>query len=533
MIDLQLQTEVIELTVNNPSVNLSVSSPVVALAVDTTQVNLEVATSQVELTLGTGPAGVGIESLAIEGVDLIATYTNGDEQNVGRVVGYDGRGITSVTQPSGPSTAQVNYTSGSPDTINLPAGPAGANGDRYATTSTTSFSIPSNNQQRTFTVGTGLAYTNEQTIIVATTDGSGHHWHGVVDSYNAGTGVIVATCTNRTGTGTYASWQVNLSGAVGTAGDNGWSPVLAVVTDGSRRVFQVADWVGGTGTKPATGLYVGATGLVSDIALAVDVRGATGATGATGNGIASITQPNGTATMLVTYTDATTQTVFLPNSMQDPNIAPWGDPFITLDNQSWTGSNSGATNPAIVVPADTNESGGIVFSATNGGVNVSSTIVRNNANISVNGNVVWQCTVRILTLPDATDDYSFVMGLFSGASVNPNTWANQITIRSVRSGGSVFWQATCRATTETSVTGVVALTANTNYCLQFKKTASGVTFWVNGVVLATITTNVPSGNTYQGIYRLWKLNGTNNRTVQQYSHYERFERTNLISYAIV
>src|SRR5690606_21093302 len=53
-------------------------------------------------------------------------------------------------------------------------------------------------------------------------------------------------------------------------------PVLAVVSDSDRRVFQVVDWVGGEGSKPATGDYVGVSGLVSDIGDAVDVRGAAG-----------------------------------------------------------------------------------------------------------------------------------------------------------------------------------------------------------------------------------------------------------------
>ncbi|MER9319913.1 hypothetical protein NKI31_31340 [Mesorhizobium sp. M0659] len=50
----------------------------------------------------------------------------------------------------------------------------------------------------------------------------------------------------------------------------------SLVLDGARRVFQVADWVGGTGTKPATGDYIGATGLTAIMADAVDVRGAAG-----------------------------------------------------------------------------------------------------------------------------------------------------------------------------------------------------------------------------------------------------------------
>lgn len=65
-------------------------------------------------------------------------------------------------------------------------------------------------------------------------------------------------------------------GGKGDAGDNGWVPELATVTDGARRVHQVVDWFGGTGTKPATGDYVGAAGLTPTIGAAVDIRGPAG-----------------------------------------------------------------------------------------------------------------------------------------------------------------------------------------------------------------------------------------------------------------
>ena len=76
--------------------------------------------------------------------------------------------------------------------------------------------------------------------------------------------------------------DVGATGANGPQGTNGWSPVLAVVSDGARRVLQVYDWVGGTGSKPATGSYIGVSGLTGVLASAVDVRGSTGATGASG-----------------------------------------------------------------------------------------------------------------------------------------------------------------------------------------------------------------------------------------------------------
>lgn len=74
-------------------------------------------------------------------------------------------------------------------------------------------------------------------------------------------------------------WRVSLSDLKGSGpqGDGGWSPVFATVTDGARRVQQIVDWVGGEGTKPATGLYVGPTGLTATIGDATDIRGAAGA----------------------------------------------------------------------------------------------------------------------------------------------------------------------------------------------------------------------------------------------------------------
>lgn len=70
--------------------------------------------------------------------------------------------------------------------------------------------------------------------------------------------------------------------APGTQGFNGWTPELANVVDSLRVVEQVVDWFGGTGTKPAFGVYVGPIGFVDDISLAVNIRGAQGLVGPVG-----------------------------------------------------------------------------------------------------------------------------------------------------------------------------------------------------------------------------------------------------------
>lgn len=95
------------------------------------------------------------------------------------------------------------------------------------------------------------------------------------------------------GGGTHAGFwidNVKIQGGVsqpvtpgGGAGEKGWSPILAVVNDGARRVLQVSDWTGGAGTKPATGQYIGSTGLTATIGDAIDIRGAAGADGIDGD----------------------------------------------------------------------------------------------------------------------------------------------------------------------------------------------------------------------------------------------------------
>ena len=77
--------------------------------------------------------------------------------------------------------------------------------------------------------------------------------------------------------------RIYLAGAFGSVyekeGEDGWSPKFATVSDGERRVLQVADWFGGGGTKPDTGQYIGATGFVAAIADGVDIRGPAGEDG--------------------------------------------------------------------------------------------------------------------------------------------------------------------------------------------------------------------------------------------------------------
>jgi len=137
-------------------------------------------------------------------------------------------------------------------------GETGADGDRYLTTSSTTLLIADSGQAN-ITVGTGLAYSQAQTVLISKDESN--YMHGIVYSYNSSTGLLVVNLKSKTGSGTYSSWIINIDGAPGADGAQG-----------------------------ATGLS-GATGA----------KGDTGATGAAGPGIAS----GGTAGQILSKVDTT------------------------------------------------------------------------------------------------------------------------------------------------------------------------------------------------------------------------------------
>ncbi len=98
---------------------------------------------------------------------------------------------------------------------------------------------------------------------------------GPANSLAIGT-VTGGAAADATITGAAPNQTLNLVLPTGATGNDGWTPVLAIVADGARYVQQVVDWTGGEGAKPATGKYVGATGLVDLIGDGIDVRGPSG-----------------------------------------------------------------------------------------------------------------------------------------------------------------------------------------------------------------------------------------------------------------
>jgi hypothetical protein len=149
-----------------------------------------------------------------------------------------------ITGTSGTSgSSGTNGTSGTSGT----SGTAGQPGDRYQTTSSSTFTLGTGG---TITVGTGLAYTTAQDVLIAYD--INNHQVSMVTSYNPLTGVLVFGAPSQlTGSGTYNSWGVNLNGAAGGNGTNGTSGTAG--TSGTSATSGTSGSTGTSGTSGTTG----------------------------------------------------------------------------------------------------------------------------------------------------------------------------------------------------------------------------------------------------------------------------------------
>jgi hypothetical protein len=155
-------------------------------------------------------------------------------------------GTSGGTGTSGSAgTSGLTGTSGSSGR----AGTSGLSGDRYNTESVSSFTLGNGG---TITVGTGLAYTVAQDIIIAYN--STNHQVSMVISYDSGTGILVFGAPSEvTGSGTYSDWTVNLNGAAGGDGSSGTSGSAGTSGAGTSGTSGVAGTSGSSGTSGASG----------------------------------------------------------------------------------------------------------------------------------------------------------------------------------------------------------------------------------------------------------------------------------------
>lgn len=134
---------------------------------------------------------------------------------------------------------------------------------------------------------------------------------------------------------------------------DGWSPLLRVVADGSRRVLELFDWTGGQTLKPTLTGYLGATEIVPLIADAVDIRGPQGPAGAgTGDMLGSVYDPQNIEEDIFSRVELST--VVEAESTFLPTVAP---EFIRVAGFTSVGDGGDAlyVNPVTVDPLATDQ----------------------------------------------------------------------------------------------------------------------------------------------------------------------------------
>jgi hypothetical protein len=238
------------------------------------------------------------------------TGTSGSSGTTG-TSGTDGTGGTSgssgTTGTSGSSgTSGTSATSGSSGTSGSTgtSGSSGLSGDRFKTTSTTTYTLQAPGATGTITVGLGLAYSVAQSIIIAY-DANNHN-EAEVTSYDPLTGSISFIVFRLTGSGTYSVWSVNIDGASGgdgSSGSSGTSGTSATAgTSGTTGSSGSSGTSGTTGTSGSSGSSgtsaIDGTNGTSGTAGTTGTSGSSGTSGTTGtsgsSGTSGTSATNGT-----------------------------------------------------------------------------------------------------------------------------------------------------------------------------------------------------------------------------------------------
>jgi len=369
-------------------------------------------------------------------------------------------GPTGWTGPTGSTGPSVTGPTG-------PTGATGAQGNLYATTSTTSLTIAVGTQS--LTVGIGLAYTVGQQIIIAYD--STHLMTGSVTSYNSATGAAVVNITSTTGTGTYSSWTMNLNaasgpagptGATGASGPNTINVGTTTVTGGTsgRVIYDNAGVVGEYPTSATTvassvvlrdanvnitsnAFFAGTTSTAAAGGTTTLTAASTPVNVVTGSGGQTFTLPDATTlpigaifsfnnnqssgTIVVKNTGATTIATFQAGSYgtivliaNGTSSGSWDPHFQAPNNVNW--STNTLDYPGSITSATWN---GVAVAVNRGGTGLSS---------GTSGGVPYFSSTSTMASSAALAQYSVIVG--GGAGAAPATIVTGSANQLLSSGGS-------------------------------------------------------------------------------------------------
>jgi hypothetical protein len=187
---------------------------------------------------------------------------------------------------------------------------------------------------KTFIVEQNLSWSNLQPVVIANSLATAK-MQGTVTSYTRTTGVMITDITSVTGTGTFASWQVNLDGIAGVAGETGPQGP----TGATGQASTVSGPSGATGATGPASTISGPSGATGPSGLQ-GIQGVAGDTGATGPvstvpGATGATGPQGDAgagiNIKAPVRAATTQELFATSESNHQSLVATGNGELYID----------------------------------------------------------------------------------------------------------------------------------------------------------------------------------------------------------
>jgi hypothetical protein len=468
-------------------------------------------------------------------------------------------GSSGTTGTSGSSgTSGTSATSGSSGTSGTTgtSGSSGLSGDRFETTSTTTYTLQAPGGTGTITVGTGLAYSVAQSIIIAY-DANNHN-EAEVTSYDAITGILSFNVFRLTGSGTYSSWFVNLDGAsggdgssgssgtsgtsatagtsgtTGTSGSSGTSGTTGTSGSSGTSGTSATDGTGGTSGTSGSSATSGTTGTsgtsgTSATSGTSGVNGSTGSSGTSGTSVAV----SGTTNTLAKFTSSTTigDSLFTDNgingafgganyasgtglrsfniSAQDyPGVAFWANnqQTATIFGLGFTGTLTLNADPSnifadtkIVMSTDGTERLAIF---NNGNVTIANSPTDNGAKFQVSGTTTISGNTGIGTsdsgllgarLNVRTENASNNPALSLYKNVFDDSTEDVFRVTSFQSGTGIVTKALIRANGSASFSSSVTAAAGINSIGQQKAFSWQRT---SGTPSDVYSLNADSGSTY-------------------------------------
>ena len=362
---------------------------------------------------------------------------------------------------------------------------------------------------------------------------------------------VFALATDQVWSRTATSWAQ--TSGLAPAGATGWSPQFGIVADGARRVLRVTSWTGGTGTAPTSGQYVGATGLVTPIASAIDIRGPAGADG---TGVGDMTKAvydagndgkidvaaggTGAADAAGARTNLDVQQILTKVGAVELGSALTGDRSIYFDLHARDGSDyearlirsAGVDGNLSLIQTGAGElqiqqtgTGSVRIASTGGGLIVTTAA---GAGATINGNSIWH-TGRTQDLPTADKAVAhYVASAQDGIAAARFTYSEgaYYTAARIASTSSVAFGTgsktfTVAAGSTLLVSGKVvtirSAASATSYMVGTVTSYSGTTLVVN--VTASVGTGSAADWTIQVAYDRYAMHVSNRAWAAGSGHY--------------